>query len=509
MATVPLSSPELTAVNTKANSVLPSPQMQRSGRNQVAFSLPHSEPAVPQSPVSQSQGRQLAMPSTLGTGRYPETVQFHHIMEHYIKLNNAEIARNTIDLAAVVPVATPVLATVSVPSTSQSVAVVPLVLPTILDSVIGSRSALPDFIVGGYKVYSDKSGDLKDNEVFKSYKYKSDFARTLASKVNIFVDNTSGHGQSYEDWRLIFANAVGNEHYVDDFVMGDWLRGLLDQEVANDVDMFMGVDELGTSIYRHCSAKDLDTYLLSSIYASQLTDHHFNTEMQRVQGSHENPQAYVRDQVKKAYKIANTKQASQQYLCSQIYEGLLPVWKKALFYTFQGPIEKVYNDLAILSKDVCHFYKLHVQSGGKLQLSTPQLPQTQVPFSTQRATRQTTFRQDLPIVQHQVQQQVTRPFNQPRQTADLNPPFDANAFTAPVGSTMSMTQFNNLPRSVCKGGGEFKRGRGRNFVCVLCLTVGHTFEYCSVHNGFVEGGPPITTDPRNRSSVRTLAITAQ
>ncbi len=295
VAPVPLSSNELTAVNTRTNSVLPSPQMQRPGRNQVAFSLPHSEPAVPESPVSQSQGRQLAMPSTLGTGRYPEIVQFHHIMEHYIKLNNAEIARNTIDLAAVVPVATPVLATVSVPSTSQSVAVVPLAVPTILDSVIGSRSALPDFIVGGYKVYSDKSGDLKDNEVFKSYKYKSDFARTLASKVNIFVDNTSGHGQSYEDWRLIFANAVGNEHYVDDFVMGDWLRGLLHQEVANDVDMFMGVDDLGTSIYRHCSAKVLDTYLLGSIYASQLTDHHFNTEMQRVQGSHENSQEYVRE----------------------------------------------------------------------------------------------------------------------------------------------------------------------------------------------------------------------
>ncbi len=218
---------------------------------------------------------------------------------------------------------------------------------------------------------------------------------------------------------------------------------------------------------------------------------------------------YVRDQVKKAYKIANTKQASQKYLCSQIYEGFTPVWKKALFYTFQGPIETVYNELAALSKDVCYFYKLHVQSGGKLNLSIPQLPQTQQSGATPRGPRQPTIRQNMPLLQNQVQHQVARPTTQTRHTTELNPPFNNTAFTSPIGSTMSMTQFDNLPLSVCKGGSQWKMGRGRNFVCVLCLTVGHTFEYCSKHNGFVEGGPPITTDPRTRAAGRTLAITSQ
>jgi tRNA G26 N,N-dimethylase Trm1 len=126
---------------------------------------------------------------------------------------------------------------------------------------------------------------------------------------------------------LIFANAVGNEYYVDDFVMGEWLWGQLAQDVANDVERVMGRDSSGTSIYRFCSASVLDTHLLGSIYASQLTDHHFIQEMQRGQRSDENPQQYVCEQVKKAYKIAHTNQAPQQYLCSQIYEGFTPLWK--------------------------------------------------------------------------------------------------------------------------------------------------------------------------------------
>jgi hypothetical protein len=64
--------------------------------------------------------------------------------------------------------------------------------------------------------------------------------------------------------------------------------------------------------------------------------------MQRVQRYDENPQQYVHDQVKKAFKIYHTNQATQKYLCSQIYEGITHVWKEALFYTFQGPLEKVY-----------------------------------------------------------------------------------------------------------------------------------------------------------------------
>ncbi len=205
-----------------------------------------------------------------------------------------------------VPVATPVLATISVPTAAQGVARIPLDVPIILDSVTGSRSPLPDFIVREHK----------DNEMLKSHKYKSGFARTIAPKFNFFVDNTSGYGHS-------------------------------------------------------------------------------------------------------------------------------------------------------------------------------------------------TLRQNLPIMQHQVRQQGTRPFKQSRKTAVINPPFYANGFSAPIGSAMSKTQFKNLPRSVCKGGSEFKMGRGRNFVCALCFIVGHTFEYCSTHNGFVEGGPAITTDPRTRAAGRTLAITSQ
>ena len=41
-------------------------------------------------------------------------MQFLHIKEQYIQLYNAEKARNTIDLAVVVPVAAPVLAIVQV-----------------------------------------------------------------------------------------------------------------------------------------------------------------------------------------------------------------------------------------------------------------------------------------------------------------------------------------------------------------------------------------------------------
>ncbi len=68
-------------------------------------------------------------------------------------------------------------------------------------------------------------------------------------------------------------------------------------------------------------------------------------------------------------------------------------------------------------------------------------------------------------------------------------PFAATAFSLTIGSTMTGQQFNSLPKSVCKGGNQWKMGRGRNFVCGLCLTVGHTFAYCAAMNGFVEDGP--------------------
>jgi hypothetical protein len=82
------------------------------------------------------------------------------------------------------------------------------------------------------------------------------------------TENVTGFGQSYEEWRLTFANAVGSCYYVTDFVMGDWLRGQLAQDVANDVERVMGTDNTGTSIYRFCSAKVLDAHLQKSIYAS-------------------------------------------------------------------------------------------------------------------------------------------------------------------------------------------------------------------------------------------------
>jgi regulatory protein YycI of two-component signal transduction system YycFG len=94
----------------------------------------------------------------------------------------------------------------------------------------------------------------------------------------------------------------------------------------------MGNDSSGDSIYRFCSAKVLDTHLLNSSYASQLTDHQFNQEMQRGQRSDKNPQQYVCDQVYKAYKIHHTNQDSQQYWCSQIYEGFRLCVKGTVLY---------------------------------------------------------------------------------------------------------------------------------------------------------------------------------
>jgi hypothetical protein len=68
----------LTAANTRANSVPQSAQMQRPARNQVAFALPSSRAAVTQSQPqpSPTQARLPVMPSTDGSGRYPDTVHF-------------------------------------------------------------------------------------------------------------------------------------------------------------------------------------------------------------------------------------------------------------------------------------------------------------------------------------------------------------------------------------------------------------------------------------------------
>jgi hypothetical protein len=95
--------------------------MQRPARKQVAFAHPNSRAAVTQSQSQppQTHARLLVAPATDGSGRYPDNVHFSHIMEHYIQLRDAEVARNTIDLAAVVPVPVPALATVQ-PSFSDT-----------------------------------------------------------------------------------------------------------------------------------------------------------------------------------------------------------------------------------------------------------------------------------------------------------------------------------------------------------------------------------------------------
>ena len=87
--------------------------MPPSVRGQVSYTHLLSTAAVPQthSQSPQTHSRQPFVPATDGSGRYPDNVHFSHIMEHYIQLKAADIARNTIDLAAVVPLPVLVLAT--------------------------------------------------------------------------------------------------------------------------------------------------------------------------------------------------------------------------------------------------------------------------------------------------------------------------------------------------------------------------------------------------------------
>jgi hypothetical protein len=231
-------------------------------------------------------------------------------------LKAADIAGNTIDLATVVPLPVPVSSQLQSPSAETSNLVTrPLALspcatqerelplpgvPTLPRTpVVSSRTVLPKFIVGGYKVKSQETGSAQDDDIYKSHKYISDMAKTIAGKCSMFTENVDGSGQSYEEWRLTFANAVGSLHYVNDSVMGEWLRGQLEQDVANDVERVMGNDSQGHSIYRFCSAKVLDLHLQKSIYAAQLSDHHFHKQLQRAQSHDENPKQYVRGMVKR------------------------------------------------------------------------------------------------------------------------------------------------------------------------------------------------------------------
>jgi hypothetical protein len=253
------------------------------------------------------------VPATDGTGRYPKTPHFSHYMEHYIQLLDADKLRNIIDLAYVPPlpvsssgpIQTHTLATQAGNLDTRSPVLSPCsnqdLEPTLHGHGVStqqgtapfsSMTILPDFVVGGYKVKSHSSGIARDDDLYKSHKYISEMAKTIALSCPMFTENLTGRGQSYEEWRLIFANAVGSCHFVTDFVMGYWLRGWLAQDVANDVERVMGQDATGTSIYRHCSTKVLDAYLQQSVYAFQLSDHHYNQEMQRGQHPDENPQQY-------------------------------------------------------------------------------------------------------------------------------------------------------------------------------------------------------------------------
>jgi hypothetical protein len=56
---------------------------------------------------------------------------------------------------------------------------------------------------------------------------------------------------------------------------------------------------------------------------------------------------------------------------------------------------------------------------------------------------------------------------------------------------LTKNEFTNLPSRFKKGGHEHTRGRGGDYVCSMCFKLGHTFEYCVAHNGYVQNGPPV------------------
>jgi hypothetical protein len=171
---------------------------------------------------------------------------------------------------------------------------------------------------------------------------------------------------------------------------------------------------------------------------------------------------------------------------NRVYEGFTSQWKKALFLTCQGPIEKVYTSLDTLSKDVVHFYHLHIQSGGSATMSSPRV-QTQ-----------------QPSMQQQRQYTSSHPNYRTQPSAPVGSKRPHGTHTSAMSPASSdrttLQQFDNLPSYFCKGGSDFKMGRSRNFVCCLCLTFGHTYEYCETHNGFKPGGQPVRSDPRTNTN---------
>jgi hypothetical protein len=140
------------------------------------------------------------VPALDGSRRYPENVHFSHIMEHYIQLQAADIARNNIDLAVVVPPPVPVLSSFQTPGAGTSnmatrppalslCATQGLPLPGVATlpgtPVVSSRTILPDFIVGGYKVKSHTPGRTQDDDIYTSHKYLSEMT-SVNSKNNCY-----------------------------------------------------------------------------------------------------------------------------------------------------------------------------------------------------------------------------------------------------------------------------------------------------------------------------------
>jgi hypothetical protein len=58
--------------------------------------------------------------------------------------------------------------------------------------------------------------------------------------------------------------------------MGELLRDRLAEDVAAAVTIALGMDAEGSPVYWQTTAKVIDTYLLTSIYASTISEHKLN-----------------------------------------------------------------------------------------------------------------------------------------------------------------------------------------------------------------------------------------
>jgi hypothetical protein len=311
-------------------------------------------------------------------------------------------------------------------------------------------------------VRSDDIGNLNDDIYYAFQKVIVDVTKQLAVRVKGYTENILGKGESYEAWRLTFANVVGGHRYFNDEIMGMWLRSRLEQDVANEALLGMGTDESGTPRYWHSSAKELDVFLQKTVFSDQSSDHHYNKEMGRQQRVNEPPLVFVRAMQKIAGPIFASGGATEQYLASQILEGFSDYWKRNLCIRFQSSEEVVYTAINSLVTGVRRFHYLYLAADGSQQ----EIPRVDM--------NNNTFPQS---------KQGASGFKSPFTT--LSEPL----VTGPI--KVSRAEFNQLPSFVQKGGHESTRGQGVNFVCSTCFKMDHTFEYCNTHNGYKQGGPPV------------------